>query len=624
MLAAQEKVVIVLDALDESTSRDELLRWIKDTVSRQDLSHIQIVCTSRPESEFQCHMPSLMGAENILALDKQSVNADIQSYVAAQLSERRDFRDKRLSPEIRDKIQRKIGDGADGMFRWAFCQLDSLARCRHEAAIVNALASLPPDLAATYRRMIESIPTELKTDAMRLLQFLVHVERPLTLAEAKEVIATQIENEPRGFDVKRRLYRDADVLDYCPSLVTVVHAPDDELHLAHFSVKDYLLRENKFDIISASRSITSTCLTYLRDIKGSHGGIIQDFPMARCAAKIWTRHAALAQASEDVARAIVKFLENEETFQRWACLYQPDRAWLDDPGPPRGSKLYYVCFDGLVEPARGLIAQGADVDARGGDYGNALQAASFGGHQEIVVLLLNEGADMNAQGGVYGNALQAASYGGHQEIVVLLLNKGADINAQGGRHSNALQAASYSGHQEIVGLLLDKGANMNTQGGDYGNALQAASFRGHQEIVVLLLNEGADINAQGGDFGNALQAASSDGHQEIVGLLLDKGADVNAQGGLYGNALQAASYGGHQEIVVLLLNKGADMNAQGGFYGNALQAASYTGHQEIVVLLLNEGADINAQGGDFGNALQAASSEGHREIVALLLNEGAM
>jgi hypothetical protein len=60
-------------------------------------------------------MPSLMGAENSLALDKQSVNADIRSYVAVQLSERCDFQDKRLSPEIRDEIQRKVGDRADSI-----------------------------------------------------------------------------------------------------------------------------------------------------------------------------------------------------------------------------------------------------------------------------------------------------------------------------------------------------------------------------------------------------------------------------------------------------------------------------------------------------------------------------
>jgi hypothetical protein len=134
----------------------------------------------------------------------------------------------------------------------------------------KALASLPPNLNETYRRMIASIPSELKNDAIRLLQFLVHSKRPLKLAEAKEVIATQIENEPRGFDIKRRLFCEIDIMDYCPSLVTVAHATGKELHLAHFSVKEYLLGENQFEITTASISITRTCLTYLTDITGSN------------------------------------------------------------------------------------------------------------------------------------------------------------------------------------------------------------------------------------------------------------------------------------------------------------------------------------------------------------------
>jgi hypothetical protein len=54
----------------------------------------------------------------------------------------------------------------------------------------EALVSLPLNLNETYRYMIVSIPTELKDDAIRLLQFLVHSKRPLRLAEAKEIIAT--------------------------------------------------------------------------------------------------------------------------------------------------------------------------------------------------------------------------------------------------------------------------------------------------------------------------------------------------------------------------------------------------------------------------------------------------
>jgi ankyrin repeat protein len=48
-----------------------------------------------------------------------------------------------------------------------------------------------------------------------------------------------------------------------------------------------------------------------------------------------------------------------------------------------------------------------------------------------VTLLLEKGADVNAQGGDYGNALYAASNRGHDSVVTLLLEKGADVNAQG-------------------------------------------------------------------------------------------------------------------------------------------------------------------------------------------------
>lgn len=115
MLAVQKKVSITLDALDESTTRDELLGWIEDVVSRPDLGHVLLICTGRPEAEFLRAIPSLIGEGNNLALGKQSINADIRSYVAAQLLERRDFQDKHLSPDILDQIRRKVGDGADGM-----------------------------------------------------------------------------------------------------------------------------------------------------------------------------------------------------------------------------------------------------------------------------------------------------------------------------------------------------------------------------------------------------------------------------------------------------------------------------------------------------------------------------
>ncbi|RKK39954.1 hypothetical protein BFJ69_g18506, partial [Fusarium oxysporum] len=308
---------------------------------------------------------------NCVQLDKNVVNGDIRSYVEATLEQKPDFVDKKLSPSILEEIRDKIGDGADGMFRWAACQLESLARCLSPKAMKEALRALPRDLNETYYRMLKNIPAEYKSSAIRLLQFLVYTKRPLTLAEAVEVIATEIDQEPRGFDVDGRLSLKADVLRYCPSLVIIAKVTNytetvEELHLAHFSVKEYLLEQAQFDLESASIVITRTCLTYLGDIENNCSTIKSDFPMARYAAKSWMDYAASAETSEEIVRITVSFLRNETTFQRWCRLYQADRAWDRTPGPPRAPRLYYACLGGLAGAARDLAIEGADVNAQGG------------------------------------------------------------------------------------------------------------------------------------------------------------------------------------------------------------------------------------------------------------------
>ncbi|WYZ41181.1 hypothetical protein EsH8_V_000076 [Colletotrichum jinshuiense] len=626
-LTDQKGVYIVFDALDESTTRNELLMWIQDFSCRPELSHIQMIYTSRPESEFLQVLPPLIGEYSCFRLEKGAFDADIGSYVAKRIQES-DFSRKNLSPDLLKLIQIKVGNRADGMFRWAACQLDSLARCPSTKAIKMALDDLPQDLSETYDRMLESIPKDLGSSAMRLLQFLVYSDRPLTVPQAVEIIATEVEEETQHFDIDARVFSESEVLRYCPGLVSLVEVPKfneniKELHLAHFSVKEFLTSKVAFDLTSASIVITRTCLTYLADIKGSHSDIRRDFPLARYAAQVWTRFAALAETSEDVVQAAVGFLQDEITFQRWGRLFHDDNHWTDDPGPPDGSKLYYACLNGLCRTARRLLDLGARVNAQGGLHRTALVAASSKGHTEVVQLLLDSEAEVNAQDGYYGNALTAASLEGHTEVVQLLLDSGAEVNAQDGYYGNALTAASDRGHTEVVQLLLDSGAEVNAQGGDYSNALTAASIGGYKEVVKLLLDSGAEVNAQDRDSSNALTAASNKGHIEVVQLLLDSGAEVNTQGGNYGNALTAASLEGHIEVVQLLLDSGAEVNTQGGYYSNALTAASLGGYIEVVQLLLDSGAEVNMQGGYYSNALTAASLEGHIEVVQLLLDSRA-
>jgi hypothetical protein len=80
-------------------------------------------------------------------------------------------------------------------------------------------------------------------------------------------------------------------------------------------------------------------------------------------------------------------------------------------------------YDGTTEILEALLAKGAEVNKRGGDYGTALQvspnhvgmtcllilvqAAAYHGNAENVRLLLDHGALLNtAPIGIYGNELQ--------------------------------------------------------------------------------------------------------------------------------------------------------------------------------------------------------------------------
>jgi ankyrin repeat protein len=558
-------------------------------------------------------------------------------------------------------------------FRWAVCQLDVLRKCISPTELRKALKSLPKTLYETYDRILLAIQEEHRRDALRMLQWLAFVVRPISLEEAVEVLATDPDAEDGPlFDPGRRPWDPRNVVTVCSSLVTIgvtevkVHREAggtnqnreaSELRLAHFSVREYLTSEHlqkcnpklsyyHFNQTVADMCIAKTCLAYLLQFN-EHNCVSSNTsraypPLSRYAARKWMDHAQSDThgESDSLHRLVMAlFQPRDPMYKNWVRLYATYHL-LDNPEENIPSPLYYSSSAGLERTCQDLLRAGWDVNAqKDKEYGTALQVAAYRGHEGVVRLLLDNGADVNVTSSwravssvgpivsepdpwIGGNmhfstALQAAC-ARHERIVRLLLDKGADINARGEYINTALQVAAYEGVEELARLLLDHGADVNAQGGVYDTALQAASRNGHHSMVQLLLGVGANVNARGGKFETALQAAVW--HQMVVQLLLANGAHVNAQGGIYGTALQAAVCNGHKMVVQLLLENGADANARGGC---ALWAASSSGHDGIVQLLLDKGADVNATKEDIGTALQVAASKGHEGVVRLLLENGA-
>ena len=542
------------------------------------------------------------------------------------------------------------------------CQLDSLRKCLKLDALRKALNTLPKTLDDTYERILSNLDEEYEGDALTILQWLCFSKRPMRLNEMVEVLAIDLTNEFCFLPVQR-LPDPRDILTICSTLVSVVSVlaiakrnsswqtyQSEELRLAHFSVKEYLISDrlkrasmHRYHItpLSANVSIAKCCLIYLLYFKSPAiltAECYVEFPLIEYAAEFWPWHYRSIVDSAD--KEAVDFLgydlveSKNSCFLNWLRIFNPDRLWQKIKENPRREipdSLYFMAQLGISGVLKMLLNKGANVNAGGGDYGSAISAASHNGHEGIVRLLLEKGANVDAEGGRYGNALSAASRRGHEGVVRLLLEKRASVNARCGEFGNALSAASYGGEEEVVRFLLEKGANVNAEGGEIGNALSAASLEGHEGIVRLLLEKGANVDAEGGWYGNALSAASFRGHEGVVRLLLEKGANVNAGGEEFanapaegeevGNALSAASFGGHESVVRLLLEKGANVNAEGGRYGNALAAASFRGNDEVLRLLLKYKADAMLVLHDDNKSLQGVSVDDHEAVIQLLLEK---
>jgi hypothetical protein len=115
MMRGPAKIFLVLDGLDESTTRVELLEWMKDVISTPELDHVRLIAIGRPEAEFQREIPHLIGKVNCLLLNKDAINADIRSYVMARLERSPEFAKWASFPSVLEQIRNEIGSKPDGM-----------------------------------------------------------------------------------------------------------------------------------------------------------------------------------------------------------------------------------------------------------------------------------------------------------------------------------------------------------------------------------------------------------------------------------------------------------------------------------------------------------------------------
>ncbi|KAH9080612.1 hypothetical protein EDB83DRAFT_999443 [Lactarius deliciosus] len=545
---------LIMDALDECPNitgtpspREKVLNFIEDLVYGQ-YPNLYLCITSRPEQDIRIVLDPLTPIFRRVSLHEEGgQREDINTYIGSFVNTDRAMRRWRV--EEKQLVINTLSERADGMFRWVFCQLDTLRRCM-AASIRQALNQLPASLDETYERILQGIPMQKREHAHRLFQCLIASIRPLELQELAEVFAIQFDSKKATKLEEGWRPEDAEdaVLSACSSLVSVVKVKDSQIvQFSHFSVKEFLtsdrlaastatnIRYFHAPLESAHMILVQACLTVLLQLDEKvDRKRIQELPLASYAARHLANHARYKNIELQIQDRIeLLFDRTKPHFAAWIWIYDGskghDRSMTElaeHPSPPTATPLYYAALHGLSWMTKQLlVAWRQDLDIRGGRYGTPMHAALAMGHLEVARFLLEHGADVEAKDSRGYNPLTTVNWDDHDsrvEATRLLLDFGADANVRSRADWAPLHTAAYKGHFEVARMLLQHSADVNIKGFADHTPLHYASETGHVEVVRLLIERGADINAQNQWNSTPLHKAS--GKLEVVRLLLEHGA----------------------------------------------------------------------------------------------------
>ncbi|KAI9442915.1 ankyrin repeat-containing domain protein [Lactarius indigo] len=592
-----QPVYIILDALDECPNwpgipspREQVLALVKELVDLH-LPHLHICVTSRPEFDIRATLTSL--AHHRVSLhDESGQKNDIIDYVNSVVYSDSETMMKKWREDEKKMVVEALSEKADGMFRWVFCQLDTLRQCL-PSSVRQTLEELPESLDETYERIVTDIKKANSAHAYRMLQCLAVAIRPLSVAELAELLAFDFDAVKGGIPKLNPNWRWEDheqaVLSTCSSLITIVTAGDSQVvQFSHFSVKEFLLSDRlatstkdisryHISLEDANTVIARACLgLLLHDHIDKHDP--DTMPLARYAARYWVTHARVPDVASRIRNEMEYLFDpNKPYFSAWVELYDVGhREWsrdLQNKMLQGAAPLYYAALCGIREIVGHLTFKYPQyANAICGKVGTALHSASVEGHVKVVRSLLKCGVDVDVRGIMGQSPLQLASRQGHLNVVEYLLRHGANANFRDVRLWTPLSYAATWGRLEIVRVLLEPeyDADVNSQDEDgltpihglllWAATLYCSSQSDHPQIVRLLLEHGANPNIRDNRDRTPLHLVSSSHLElslrlEITRTLLAYGADVDAEDETGRTPLKVALAWGKDEIVQLLSSK---------------------------------------------------------------------
>ncbi|KAF3029392.1 hypothetical protein E8E15_009450 [Penicillium rubens] len=656
----------------------------------------RILVVSRDEPEIRACLVNKSSTNDTIIIQHSITPEDVR-FDLDMFS--RSIVNKKLSTmteATKSDISQKLAERCNGQFLWVQMQESQLRDWKSPKQLEKAINSTPPGLSKTYDREwmgISLLSDDNRERTISLLRWAAFALRPLSVSEIAGALSISANcDEVRIDEVPDRIndsYIETEIMRLGGSLIDIRNPMagydprSRTVHLAHFTVKEYLLcnlpapgRLLQFNssLKSSTEGIENLlaakmCLCYV-DCEGvwqetSEEGrdeVLESF--RNYASRSWYQHASLGNMRDsDLVKSLnqlfdvenpnwaswKEWLDSRDESQRITCVdsgEDSDSSTADDEqeigpsncadnsdlsvfkdGQPAQtlsmSPLYYAAWLGLTDTMDLLLRSNKYSINEQGKFGRTpLVAACERGNLEAVVKLLDSGADLEIAGDNEHTPLQAAACNGHAEVVKLLLEKGLNTHNGSDGSKTPLYCACSNGHHQVVQMLLQREPDMIDRQ-DRWIPLVAASDGGFLGIVQLLIQKGANVNVPTGSGRTPLYCACNAGHSEVMRLLLDEGAEIEYCCQDEWTAVNVASYRGFLDIVLLLIERGADINVQNEYGNTPLYNSCCTGHIEVVRQLLDKGADINRSNTFKWAPMNMASDQGLLDIVRLLIERGA-
>jgi ankyrin repeat protein len=184
--------------------------------------------------------------------------------------------------------------------------------------------------------------------------------------------------------------------------------------------------------------------------------------------------------------------------------------------------IWWASQGGYLQEVRNLLAQGVDINERGGNNQTSpLYEAAYAHREEVVKLLLTHGADASAKDNRQLTTMHYLIMFNRMEMLFIFLEHGVEVSPRDRHGFTPLHCAVESRDNSMaqVLLLLENGADVNAKATSGITPLHEAARRGFREVVRLLVHKKADLQSQTITGATAEDVATANGHVEIAGIL---------------------------------------------------------------------------------------------------------